>query len=534
MRIGILHGYGLWGSGSNLYVNRLSQQLSRTRTQVHVFAQERAAKLPKHIRARTRYGASAAERADNPDATPASAVELHVPNLGPVLPVYNWDHYPDFDDVREIVTLGDDELEAYVASSAASVAQAVREHDIELLHANHMVAMPEVARRVQAQTGCPFVITPHGSAIEYAVRKDPRLQAMGAAGLAACSGLVLGGEEMVGRLEEVFGSEATHRPPHRVVPMGVDLEAFAPRRRPHGACPDVPCPGSGGASRALMQAFTQQAREGADVLNAAAEVRPKYHHQSTDSDVAETLRRVAWGRRPVGVFAGKLVSGKGVHNLIVGVAEAQPDMDLLIVGEGPTREPLELLFSALIHADHGLFCRVVEHGWAFDAKPPAPWHHLMPYLAPARFERLARQARDYDLGARVHFLGYMPHETLATVARQCDLAVLASIVPEAYPLALVEALAMGLRPVATAAGGAGSFLRDVGATMLPAERPFIVSLDGDALPGRLGDALATAASRATGPLASASTAVADRGWPATAQTVRDIYQSVLTQDQARS
>lgn len=270
------------------------------------------------------------------------------------------------------------------------------------------------------------------------------------------------------------------------------------------------------------------------MLSAAAEVRPKYHHQSTDADVVETLRRVAWGRRPVGVFAGKLVSGKGVHNLIVGVAEARPDMDLLLVGEGPTREPLELLLSALIHADHGLFSRVVQHGWAFDAKPRAPWHHLEPYLAPARFDRLAQQARDYDLGGRVHFLGYMPHETLATVARQCDLAVLASIVPEAYPLALVEALAMGLRPVATAAGGAASFLRGVGATMPPADRPFVVPLNGDGLPRRLGDALATAASQAAGPLESASAAVAGRGWPATAQTVREIYRSIVTPDKARS
>lgn len=463
-----------------------------------------------------------------------AAVELHVPRLGPVLPVYNWDHYPDFDDVREIVRLDEGELERYVASSAESVAHAVEAHGIELLHANHMVAMPEVARRVKAKTGCPFVITPHGSAIEYAVRKDPRLQVMGAAGSAECSGLVLGGDEMVGRLEAVFGADAAHRPPRWVVPMGVDLEVFAPRGSRHGACPDVAPPGEGGANRPLMRALSQAAREGSDVLAAVAEVRPQYHHQTSDADLLETLRSVAWGRRPVAVFAGKLVSGKGVHNLIVGLAEARADLDLLIVGEGPAREPLELLLSALTTGDHALFCRVVEVGWAFDAKPQSPWHHLAPYLAADRFSQLSERARAHNLESRVHFLGYMPHETLSKVARQCDLAVLPSIVPEAYPLALVEALAMGLRPVATAAGGAATFLRDIGANMPTQERPFVVELDGEGLPARFGDALATAASRANGPLAAASAAVSSRGWPATAQTVQDIYRSVLASNKATS
>lgn len=527
MRIGILHGYGLWGSGSNLYVNRLSEHLARSGTEVHVFAQERAATLPKHIRARTRYGASSRERHENPDRDSAATVELHVPNLGPVLPVYNWDHYPDFDDVREIVRLDDAELTRYVTSSADSAARAVDALGIELLHANHMVAMPEVARLVKEKTGCPFVITPHGSAIEYAVRKDPRLQRMGAAGLAACSGLVLGGDEMVGRLEEVFGAEATARPPRWVVPMGVDLGVFAPRDTARGVCPTIEAPRDGGANRALMQQLADEARQGSDILGAVGNTRPRYHHQTSDSDVVETLRRVGWGRRPVAVFAGKLVSGKGVHNLLVGLAEARADLDLLVVGEGPAREPLELLLSALTTGDHALFCRVVEVGWAFDAKPQAPWHHLSPYLASDRFERLSRHAREHDLASRVHFLGYMPHETLSAVARQCDVAVLPSIVPEAYPLALVEALAMGLRPVATAAGGAATFLNDIGATMPAQERPFVVGLDEDGLPARLGDALATAASQSRGPLSSAVAAVASRGWPATARTVQDIYRSAL-------
>lgn len=534
MRIGILHGYGLWGSGSNLYVNRLSEHLSRTGTEVHVFAQERAATLPKHIRARTRYDAATEERRENLGRAAAAAVELHVPNLGPVLPVYNWDHYPDFDDVREIVRLDDAELERYVASSAESVARAVDARGIELLHANHMVAMPEVARRVKEKTGCPFVITPHGSAIEYAVRKDARLQRMGAAGLAACSGLVLGGDEMVGRLEDVFGAEAAARPPRWVVPMGVDLEMFAPRSAARGSCPSIAAPLEGGANRALMQQLSNEARQGSDVLGAVANIRPRYHHQTSDSDVVEALRRVEWGRRPVAVFAGKLVSGKGVHNLLVGLAEARADLDLLVVGEGPAREPLELLLSALVKGDHALFCRVVEVGWAFDAKPQAPWRHLSAYLAQDRFEQLSRRAQEHDLASRVHFLGYMPHETLSAVARQCDVAVLPSIVPEAYPLALVEALAMGLRPVATAAGGAATFLNDIGATMPAQERPFVVGLEEDGLPGRLGDALATAASEARGPLSSAAAAVASRGWPATARTVQDIYRSALQPREATS
>src|SRR5258707_4037719 len=52
------------------------------------------------------------------------------------------------------------------------VRKIVRERDITAIHANHAVLMSVVAQRVSRETRIPFAVMPHGSDIEYAVKKD--------------------------------------------------------------------------------------------------------------------------------------------------------------------------------------------------------------------------------------------------------------------------------------------------------------------------------------------------------------------------
>jgi len=96
---------------------------------------------------------------------------MHKPQLGDTLPVYVWDKYEEFSNVVPMVNLPDDIIEDYLNQNTKVLKKLLRDYDIKSIHANHAVLMSVVAHRVFSSTGIPFAIMPHGSAIEYAVKK---------------------------------------------------------------------------------------------------------------------------------------------------------------------------------------------------------------------------------------------------------------------------------------------------------------------------------------------------------------------------
>ena len=228
----MLHGYGLSGSGSNIYTRELARCFAEQGHEVHVFCQELDVPFP--VRSHTVY-----DRAGRPypdcvietslnHAPSADALNLHIhrPFLPSGLPVFNIDIYPGYEDVRRVIDLSDVEIEGYVSSTVAAVNFAVGDRDIDIIHANHVVMMPEVARRISEKTGVPYVVMPHGSAIEYAVRQSKAMRAWAVKGLEASSGLLLGGMEMRGRLAEFVDKAILDAKPMATIPTGVDLEMF--------------------------------------------------------------------------------------------------------------------------------------------------------------------------------------------------------------------------------------------------------------------------------------------------------------------
>ena len=114
----------------------------------------------------------------------------------------------------------------------------------------------------------------------------------------------------------------------------------------------------------------------------------------------------AGGRLLLGV--GRLVAGKGFDTAAAALASLPGDVRLVLVGDGPERQTI---------AGKG--------------------------------------------GDRVHFLGAQPPDVVARAYRACDLFVLPSE-REGWPNVVTEALASGLRVVATRVGGIPEILADPG------------------------------------------------------------------------
>ena len=144
-----------------------------------------------------------------------------------------------------------------------------------------------------------------------------------------------------------------------------------------------------------------------------------------DDDVFKPADPSAWralapDARATLVSVGNLVPLKG-HDLIIRALTHLEGLHLLIAGEGPERAALEQL------------------------------------------------AKDLGLAGRVHFVGSVPHDELASVYSAADILVLASE-REGWPNVLLEAMACGTPVAATAVGGIPEMVTASDAGVLIQER----------------------------------------------------------------
>jgi glycosyltransferase involved in cell wall biosynthesis len=124
----------------------------------------------------------------------------------------------------------------------------------------------------------------------------------------------------------------------------------------------------------------------------------------------DELRRAFGMNGATLAFAGRLTAQKSLGRALEAVAGAD-DVDLVVAGEGPDREPLE------------------------------------------------RQAATLGIAGRVRFLGAQPRERIVELFRAADATILSSSW-ENFPHSVVEALAVGTPVLAMEVGGVAEVVRD--------------------------------------------------------------------------
>ena len=173
----LLHGWLLEGSGSNLWTRSIITALAKSGDTVHLICQENHPDRYEAIAEAYMHtlAGDVVTKLQRDTPYPGKCI-LHQPEIGDTLPVFVKDRYEEFDNVVPMIELPDDQIELYIQRNVAVVTKVVREHHISAIHANHAVLMPVIAQRVSRETGIPYAVMPHGSDIEYAVKKDDRFK----------------------------------------------------------------------------------------------------------------------------------------------------------------------------------------------------------------------------------------------------------------------------------------------------------------------------------------------------------------------
>jgi glycosyltransferase involved in cell wall biosynthesis len=489
----ILHGYLLEGSGSNLWTRSIVESLCRQGETVHLMAQENHPE---------RYDFISEARFYRPDGTVETRFRrapstsgcciLHQPDLGDTLPVYVWDKYEEFPRVVPLVDLPDDEVEEYVQRNTRALLRIVQEQGITAIHANHAVLMSVVAQRVKAATGVPFSIMPHGSALEFAVKRQKRYHTMAVSAFTDASLVFVHGDEMRQRVRTILGDVPGLEDKFMDLHLGVDTSQFQPvprsgRRemaaRMAAVLADTPRGRRPGHSEPMLARL--RGDMGHHELRELLADEPAYDGKAPDADVEVRLDAIHWESDPTLLFVGRLISTKGIQGVVAAlplILRERPDMRLIIVGHGPLRRPLEALLWALEHGERELVRTIVAWGRDLEGAPEgesegAELTQVARFLeqveARGELDAYYQAARDHVRPDRVVFTGYLTHRELRFLFPCCDAAVFPSVVKEAGPLVFLEALAAGSFPLGTYFAGMKASI-DAVADSLPAG-------DGDAM-----------------------------------------------------
>ena len=289
MRLVLWHGYLLEGTGSNIYTQHVARAWGRLGHDVVLVCQE--------------------PRPQRFDLGPN--VEVVVPDVGPLLPVFVLDRYEGIE-ARHVADMTPAELDLFVGRNARAVAEA-HGGRADLVLANHVLMGGPVAARACAG-GTAHAVKIHGSELEYAIRGRPQLAAAAAESLAGVAALFAGSGHIVEVTEELLG-DGLHDRVH-VVPPGVDTEAFRP---------------DGGDLAALVELLH---------ADAAAPHPGRPPERGPDPEAGDRLT----GLGRFVLYFGKLMQQKGVHVLLEAWSRLGPrfaDTTLVVVGFGDARAELQ-------------------------------------------------------------------------------------------------------------------------------------------------------------------------------------------------
>lgn len=480
----ILHGYLLDGSGSNLWTSAMTRALCRIGHPVHLVCQEAHPDAFDFITAAHVYepDGSVTTLFERETPYPGDCV-MHKPQLGDTLPVYVADRYEEFSNVVPMVDLPDNAIAAYLSPNIATVEGVVRDYGITSLHANHAVLMSVVAERVSATTGVPFAIMPHGSAIEYVVKKDRRFHVMAAGAFDRAARIFVQGPEMHRRVIETFPDLVGLENKLMSLNLGVDAQAFKPiQRKDRTENVSKLINALKGRQRGMPRDALQQlgrrlhtdiAHQELSAILAEAQID---RSKLPDVGVEEKLASVDWGHDDVLLFVGRLMAAKGLQGIIAALPQifaSRPGARLIVVGDGPIRPVMQAFLWALEHGEKQLAMHIVDRGSELEGGGAVPYDEMSGYFAGLKsrgeLDTYFEGARQVIRPDRVIFTGFLSHAELKYLMPCCDVAIFPSKVAEAGPLVLLEAAASGCFPLGTYFAGMAAHIDSIARSLPPAD-----------------------------------------------------------------
>ncbi len=465
MRILITHGYLLTGTGSNLYVNNLVRELCKADHDVLLVCQDDHPEAIDYVSDVYGFHPGNTELVKcHSKATPyAGTCRVFRPDLAGFLPVYVFDHYEGFS-VKEFPACSEAEIETYIELNLQALTTILATFSVDIMQTNHLIMFPYIVAQLLHVHPYPHFMTVHGSALNFSVKKDPRLLPYAQAGVESASAIIVDSEHA---REELCTFLDQHDMSHvvgnvHIIPAGVDVEnfsilagarqtyitAFVEQMQP------VVRQSKGRTAAQTARMFERLPTSLTEVDELLQTVRAGYDYRDVDQDVMTKIQAIDWTADRVVLFVGKYLWTKGLHLLLLAVPlilERYPHTKFVFVGFGPLREIAEYMVHCLASQRLDLLQDVLagssDEG-SHERLPPLPLLADNLHRHASAIQRALQSTAPLVQDA-VIFTGIIDHANLKYFLPCSDVLVAPSVFPEAFGMVAVEALACGVLPIVT-------------------------------------------------------------------------------------
>lgn len=394
MRVAILLGYGLHGSGSTIYALELARSLARLGHTVHLMCHEAELSVLRSL-GRLTYSRTLGTWCQSP-TLPELSIRSRMPTIIPV-------SYPRPEIPAGVLlaTITEREIDGYVDEIENWLHQVHQRANFDLILVNHMALLCDVTRRFHQVTGIPYRIIVHGTGLIYGVRRSTRVRDRVHRAAEYADEVIALNNSVSRRVCRVFPSLAGRC---RQIPPGTDIDRFA-----------------------FISSPTQP-------------------------------RHVA--------YVGRVTLDKGLHCLLAAwphVIERYPEAKLVVAGDGPDLKTLRDAWHALVAQQPANFLRLCTQA-AYASRSHASAERLlaplMAFLDRGGDARRCMHSTQLTSDA-VEWRGRLERKEVAELLQESGVAVLPSVIPEAHPLSVCEALATGTPVVGTDKAGIRHILERV-------------------------------------------------------------------------
>lgn len=462
MSLVITHGYLLTGTGSNLYVNNLVRELAKVGKEVNLLVQDGDPMAIDFVNEYYEFNPANTEYTlvgEKPSVFPGK-VRVFKPNLNGFLPVYVYDHYDGYE-VKEFQNCSDQEVENYVTQNKNALELVVKDFNVEVVNTNHLVMFPHIATLVKETTGVKHLITVHGSALNFTVKKDKRFEEFAKSSLIKADEIIVDSlhadDELKEFLDDVNLSELKEKV--EIIPAGVDVTSFSlPTASPEEMIQDfqdkiaLKVPTSKGRTAVQTADVLNDSNSVEQVIDAVNVLRENYDYRNVDQDVVAKVETLKDGSHRI-MFVGKYLWTKGLHLIIFGIPKVLkqfPKAKFVFVGFGPYREPCEVIINALAGNKLDELAAVLSDKNPFFKGEEGNVKLLEEILLKEK-ETLSSIITElgFDIRNNIVFTGIAEHKELVSLLPAMDALIAPSVFPEAFGMVAIEAMACGVYPVLT-------------------------------------------------------------------------------------
>ena len=290
-------------------------------------------------------------------------------------------------------------IRAYIEDNVKALTKIFDLWPPDAVQTNHAIMQPyEVNQALRGRA--PYIMTVHGSALNFSVRNDKRLVSYFLEGAREAKVVVALSQAGAEETAELAAAAGLHiRSKTRIISPGVDVDVFRPVRD-------------------------------------RDKILKKYLPEYVPGDA-------------VAVFAGRLLWTKGPQYAVAAlplVNRSGRSLKIALAGEGPLDEPMRYIVKMLNEGRVADVRRFVKESPEFQDS--ADFGSVIPEMSEEQ-ETLYARAAIGNVADRVVFLGHLPHDELAPLLGAADLSLIPSVFSEAYGLSVIEGMAAGALPVAT-------------------------------------------------------------------------------------